>query len=209
MPVQSDRSDEMVVTALKRFAVGYGLLVTLAAGGLAFANIFGFAVTAISFGGESAPDTTPIKTWMNIGWVFGVSIALLGAVIRFRKGRPRPAPSEVSEVIAEEIEPSSSRSPRHGLLPSAAWGGFFGALLGTALGASFVLLWFSIAYSPFAPKDWATSVTVERQSVGASRREEPVALTDHPVALYAFGLPVALGAIGGAVFGGVVRVSDE
>ena len=71
----------MDVTVFKRIADGYGLLITLAGGGFAFANIFGFAANAISFGGESAPDTTPMKTWMHIGWVFGVCIALLGAVM--------------------------------------------------------------------------------------------------------------------------------
>ena len=100
------------------------------------------------------------------------------------------------------------QAKRHGMLASAAWGGFFGALLGAALGATFILLWFSLTYSPFAPQDWVSSVSVERQHVGTSRREVPVTTTDHPVALLVFGLPVALGAIGGALFGGIVRVSD-
>ena len=203
-------NSEFIGTTLKRLAIGYGLLLTLAAGGLAFANIFGFVATAIHFGGETAPDTAAAKTWMHIGWVFGVCIALLGAVVQMRKRRAKQSGGEASEETGQEQEPrqASQEGRRHGLFASAAWGAFFGALLGTALGVTFILLWFSITYSPFAPKDWVESVSVERQRVGTSGREEPVSTTGHPVALIAFGVPVAFGTIAGAVFGGVVRVTD-
>ena len=200
----------MNFVVFKRLLIGYGLLLTLAAGGLAFANIFGVAATALQFGGETAPETAPIKTWMHIGWVFGVCIALLGAVVQWRRTRPHSRLGETQKVneIVQEREQASSEGTRHGWLASAAWGGFFGAVLGSALGATFILLWFSVTYSPFAPQDWVSSVSVERQHVGTSGRKEPVATTDHPVALFAFCLPVALGAIGGALFGGIVRASD-
>jgi hypothetical protein len=146
---------------------------------------------------------------MNIGWVFGVGVALLGAVVQRRKRQAKPTTGEAPKEIVQEPKQTSSKGRRHGLFVSAAWGGFFGALLGSALGVTFILLWFSIAYSPFAPRDWISSVSVDRQRVGTSRREEPVATTKHPVALFAFSLPVALGTIGGAVFGSVVRVTDE
>ena len=201
---------KMVVVMLKRLAIGYGLLLTLAAGGLAFANIFGFVATALHFGGETAPDPTSTKTWMHIGWVFGVCIALSGAVVKMRKSPRKQATSESPDETGQEPEPTQSprEGRRHGLLASAAWGGFVGALLGGMLGATFVLLWFSITYSPFAPSEWVSSVSVERQHVGTSRRKEPVALTDHPVAVIAFGTPLILGTIAGAVFGGVTRVTD-
>ncbi len=184
---------ETVIVTLKRLAIGYGLLLTLAAGGLAFANIFGFVATAFQFGGETAPDTTATKTWMHIGWFFGVCIALLGAVVQMRKRRAKQTSGEASEETSQEQDPkqASQEGRRHGLCASAAWGAFFGALLGAALGVTFILLWFSITYSPFAPRDWVESVSVERQRVGTSGREEPVATTDHPVALIAFGVPVA------------------
>ncbi|MFN3189436.1 MAG: hypothetical protein ACE361_02850 [Aureliella sp.] len=206
----------MPLLLVKRLAIAYGLLMTLAGGGLAFANIFGFVATAISFGGESAPVTTPVRTSMNIGWIFGVGVALLGTLLNYRRQRKRQAETQADDkkIIQPAPEPTespkraSSESRRYGILASAAWGGFFGTLLGALLGASFVLLWFSMTYSPFAPQAWATSVSSERTRVGTSARDVFIAETDHPVALYAFGFPVALGALGGAVFGGIVRVSD-
>ncbi|MEP3479954.1 MAG: hypothetical protein ABJZ55_11955 [Fuerstiella sp.] len=205
----------MKVLVLTRLAKGYGLLLTMAGGGLAFANIFGVVATAIQGSGERAPDTTPIKTSMHIGWIFGVGIALLGAVMEWRKRRAKAAVDSDPLTIAKQTKQtkqtkqSSSKRQRRGLLVSAGWGGFFGVVLGAALGASFVLLWFSITYSPLAPREWVSSVSVERQRLGTSGREDPVMLSNHPVVVYAFGLPVALGAVGGAVFGSVVRVTDE
>ncbi len=202
--------DEMGIVLLKRLAVGYGVVLTLAAGGLAFANIFGIAVTAIQFGAEDAAETMPTRTVMHVGWVFGVCVALVGAIQQIRKRGWSLATHESAsgEVNGQQEQPATEGAKR-GVLVSAAWGSFFGAILGAALGVTFILLWFSIAYSPFAPKGWGASIKVERERVGASRIEEPVAKTRHPVALYAFGLPVALGVVGGAVFGGLVRVSDD
>jgi hypothetical protein len=75
------------------------------------------------------------------------------------------------------------------------------------LGGSFLLLWFSITYSPFAPREWVSSVSVERRRVDRAY-EEPLLTTDHPVALFAFFGPVALAAAGGAVFGAVNGVYE-
>jgi hypothetical protein len=43
-------NSEIIGTTIKRLAIGYELLLTLAAGGLAFANIFGFVATVFHFG---------------------------------------------------------------------------------------------------------------------------------------------------------------
>ena len=205
---------QTLLTVLKWLALGYALLLTLAAGGLAFANIFGWVATAVQFGGESAPDTTSTKTWMHVGWVFGACIALIGAGWQARNnGRKKQAgdaPNKVERQLEADPEstPSSPQGRRHGRFASAAFGGFFGTVIGAALGVTFILLWFSITYSPFAPRDWVESVSVERQRAGTSGREVPVATTRHPVALIAFVVPVALGAMAGAVVGGVVRATD-
>lgn len=207
----------MNLVTLKRLAIGYGLLLTLAAGGLAFANLFGFAATAIQFGGDHAPDTGAARMWMHLGWVFGVCMAATGAAIKIRKEGSKPHTIETPQKEqSQEIAPTQNKDPdepsatgtRHGLIVSAMWGGGFGTILGAALGVTFVLLWFSIAYSPFAPQDWVSSISVERQPVSTSVREEPFAVSGHPVVLFAFALPVAVGALCGAVFGGIVRASD-
>lgn len=202
----------MNVVILNRLLMGYGLLLTLAAGGLAFANLFGVAATAIQFGGERAPDAGVARMWMHFGWVFGVCIAAIGAAMKLRKksSDPNPicAPEEISQTQVKDQDQTPSEGTRHGFFVSAMWGGGFGALLGAALGVTFVLLWFSIAYSPFAPQGWASSISVERQPVSTSVREEPFAVSGHPVVLFAFGLPVVVGTLSGAVFGGIVRASD-
>lgn len=203
------RSLPLTFLILKRFATAYGLLITMAAGGLAFANIFGFAATAMFFGGENAQDLSSVRTTMNVGWIFGVCIALFGAFMQFRKKRSLPISSGTTDTSAEQNEHTSIKGRRHGFFASAAWGGFFGGLLGTVFGASFVLLWFSFVFSPFASAAWSNSVTVKKQRTGTRGREVPVAVTDDQVALYAFAIPVAIGVISGSVFGGIVRSSDK
>lgn len=194
---------------LKRLADAYCVLLALAAGGLAFANIFGVLATAFHFGGDVVPAATPVKHWMHIGWVFGVCVALVGVIVQWRKRLANEGAVEAPQESVPQVDQVSPEVGRKGFLISAAWGGFFGTLLGAALGVTFILLWFSITYSPFAPQSWVSSVSVENQRVEPSKTEVPVSVTNHPVALYAFGLPVVLGAIGGAAFGGIVRVSDD
>ena len=121
----------------------------------------------------------------------------------------------VGTILSVEDFPEArwQRTPRkgrrYGRLASTALGGLGGALLGGMLGGTFLLLWFSIAYSPFAPRLWVSSLTVERQRAGSSVRIEPVTATNHPTAQIAFGAPLLLGAITGAVFGGVAGVTEE
>lgn len=197
----------------KSIVVGYGILLTLAAGGLVFANIVGFLAGAVQFGGTRAPDTAAIQTWMHGGWIFGVGVALFGVIVKqiqkSRKQRRRTEAKPAEEPLQPEtVQQETPQGRRHGLFASMAWGGFGGALLGGMLGGTFILLWFSLTYSPFAPREWVSSVSVERQRTGTSGREEPVLTTDHPVAVYAFGIPLVLGGIAGAVFGGVSGVYD-
>jgi hypothetical protein len=197
----------------KTIVFGYGILLALAAGGLAFANIFGIVAGIFQFGTERAPDAAVLQTWVHRGWIFGVGVALFGVVMKrlqkLRKQRTRTGEKPEDKPLQQETsQQETPKGRRHGLLASMAWGGFGGALLGGMLGATFILLWFSLTYSPFAPQEWVSSVSVERQRTGASGREEPVLTTDHPVAAYAFGIPLVLGGIAGAVFGGVAGVYE-
>ena len=196
----------------KTIFVGYGILLTLAGGGLAFANIFGFAVGILQFRAVRAPDPAVLQSWMHRGWTFGVTAALFGVLMkRFGNSRKRKSQAKVSG----EDNPQNKRQRRsdrnerrYGVLASTALGGLGGGLVGGMLGGTFILLWFSLTYSPFAPQGWGASVSVERQRTGDSGRERPVLTTDHPVAAFAFGIPLALGSITGAVFGGVAGVYE-
>ena len=205
----------MVWKILKWVGTGYGLLLTMAGGGLAFANIVGAITAAVQFGGQRAPDVEVMRTWMHGGWVFGVFIALVGAIATYRKRAKKRqlSPDSVDEQPSQLApEPSSEQSASvgrpHGLLGSLAWGGIAGGILGTMLGCTFILLWFSVAYSPLAPRGWASSVSVEKHRVAGTAREEPVSVTNHPVALAAFAVPMVLCTVAGAVFGGVFGVTD-
>lgn len=198
----------------KAIAVGYGILLTLAAGGFVCANIAGFFRGVIQFamtsGDQKAPDPTVVQTWTHAGWVFGVGIALLGAIVKFRKSRKKRSRKRKDNTEQDANSQHTSRKGRRlGPVASSALGGLGGGLLGGMLGATFIMLWFSLTYSPFAPHDWVSSVSVERRRTGASGQKDLVHTTDHPVALYAFGIPLVIGGIAGAVFGGVAGVYVE
>ena len=203
----------LISKTIGRLATGYGMLLCLAAGGLVFANFFGFFVGLFEFGTGNRSDPSILQAWTHRGWIFGVCFALLSIVMKKRKGTKKQA-SQSRGDLQEQSEPrqKSRRTPRtarrYGFLASTALGGLGGALLGGMLGGTFILLWFSMTYSPFAPQAWVSSVSMERERLGSARRT-PVASTDHPVALIAFGAPLALGTVAGAVFGGVGGVTEE
>jgi hypothetical protein len=90
----------------------------------------------------------------------------------------------------------------HGVLASAGIGAACCGLLGATLGGTFLLLWFSLAYSPFSP-GWDRTLAVERDRTVSRSRVRWVHTTKHPFALSAFFVPTALGATSGAVIGGV------
>lgn len=198
----------------KVIVVGYGVLLTLAAGGFVCANLAGFfrgvIQFAMTYGDQKAPDPTVVQTWTHAGWVFGVGIALLGAIVKFRKSRKKRSrkPQDHTEQDANALQ-KSEKGRRLGPVASSALGSLGGGLLGGIIGGTLIMLWFSLTYSPFAPHEWVSSVSVERRRTGVSGRKELVHTTDHPVALYAFGVPLVLGGIAGAVFGGLGGVYLE
>lgn len=204
----------MTWKVLKGLGMAYGLLLSAAVGGLAFANLAGVLAMILVFGGERAPDASVVRSAMNWGWTIGVGVALAGAVLSYRRRRRVNPPSNDKHAQKTERDQvdrvdsqDAARGTRHGLLASVGWGGVFGALIGAMFGGTLVLLWFSLTYSPFAPQSWVGSVSVERQRT-TSARQESVLTTDHPVVFYAFGVPIVLGATAGAVLGGVYGVTD-
>lgn len=143
---------------------GYGLLLSLAAGGLIFANLFGVVVGAmqsigvILFGSEMDFDPRVTQSWIHRGWFFGVSVALTGDAIALRKHRRRKSSRQnqkqgESKQRKFKFSQEVRQSRRYGFFASTGIAGLLGAFLGAMLGGSFLLIWFSLTYSPFAPQE--------------------------------------------------------
>ncbi|WP_417386511.1 hypothetical protein [Gimesia sp.] len=202
----------MLLTLGKRLAQGYGLLLAMAVGGLVFANLFGlgsFLILEVSSVGDRVTSAEPYGWWMHCGWFVGVGLALIGAFTPKRAVHNRgivkrtEAESQPADLTTPESGNWKTIGKRSGILSSIAFFGFAGGFAGLMLGGSLLLFWFSLAYSPFAPPGWAGSVNVEQRANGHLIENENVMTTTHPVALYAFGLPIGLGATAGMILGGV------
>lgn len=206
----------------KRVLIGYGILLTAAAGGIAFACVFGVVATALQITGVDKESVSQPLPWHQIGWIFGVLVSLSGSFMKWQASHSKRAgivadsspdsehPAAYSDTANSEttnLETAES-GRRGGLVVSAAWGGFFGGLLGVALGVTFIMFWFSIVYSPFAPKSWVSATSVEEHYDATLRRQAPVITSRHPMVLQVFAVPVVVGLVGGAVFGAVVRVEN-
>lgn len=201
-------------------AKGYGLLLTVAGGGFVGANLAGLVPMVIQFGFSSERALNPLfmLAWMHGGWIVGALVFGGAAVARYLRQRPGDEPSRVS--MTGRRARRWSRSQRSslrvysngrplGIFGSAGVGGLIGGFLGLMLGGSFLLLWFSITYSPLAPTAWISSLSLERQPIRSAGRKEPVVTTDNPVALYAFFGPIALGAATGVLLCGIGTAVEE
>lgn len=212
-PIQSEMSGttkyDIASRILGSLAKVYGALLTLAAGGLIIAKLSAFAVAAAQIGLQSDFDADRLRRWMHGGWLLGVGLACIAIVTTWKKAKAARAAASDKGQTPRRRRWTKRRGRRMGWAASLLFGGLGGALLGGMLGGSFLLLWFSITYSPFAPQEWVASVSVERERLGPSPRREPVTSTDHPVALIAFFGPLALGAGAGAILGGVCGVTDQ
>jgi hypothetical protein len=185
---------------------GYVLLLTVAAGGLVGANAAAFvpAIAEFFFNPEGrATQPATYLHWMHGGWLIGAAFAVLGAFMRRRRSADR-LHSQQQHRRAGHTSAETAHSPR-GLLASAGVGAFCCGLLGAMLGGSFLLLWFSLAYSPFSP-GWEKSLALKPNGLSGGVRRHWAHTTSHPVALLAFFGPIALGAASGAVLGGVSSV---
>ncbi|MGC1276251.1 MAG: hypothetical protein WBC44_21310 [Planctomycetaceae bacterium] len=216
----------MIADVFKLLAKGFALLLITAMGGYVGAT-FGRLVGGGVFAFFAAPTAGSTAVWSQAGWVVGAVLFSLGYL--FGKLRVisssffglSPTRSQQASDGAPEASKAGAgrskgsgfyiRNPRPvGVLLGIVFGAFGGTLLGGSLGASFLLLWFSFACSPFAPGGWASSVAIEKTRVDRGvPRERPLATTQHPVALYAFFGPVALGASAGAVFGGICAAKGK
>ena len=85
-------------------------------------------------------------------------------------------------------------------------GGLAGGILGFLLGANLLTLWFSFAYSPFAPSQVGSSVEVVREYRTGSAFKQPVLRSSHPVSLYICLTPALIGVLAGVSAAGVIIV---
>ena len=187
----------------------YGVLFITAVGGILVANVSGL-VGGLFFAEEY--KSQDVRPWLEGGWYVGTLLAFIGAVlgkVRFfsgtslgtrlsKKAEPDSSDEDATGSSAEPREPK-----RSGILSATAFFGFIGGLLGSMFGCSLLVFWFSLAYSPFAPTTWTSSVKVKHERTEPGGRKQPVVTTNHPVAVYLVALPAAVGVSLGAVAGGV------
>ncbi|QDU37666.1 hypothetical protein Mal4_19820 [Maioricimonas rarisocia] len=152
-------------------------------------------------------DALPVPT-RHVLWCVGALVAAIGLPLgKIRFGgdgsSKRPAPSD-----GEPQEFASGTVRKSGVLSTATFFGFFGFVCGAAIGMTLVLMWFSIASSPWPPEGWLESF----ESPRLRTTEHPIhrrpadgirSTSSHPL-LLTVGLapPLLLGLLG-ALVGGI------
>jgi hypothetical protein len=209
----------MLARTATGFSRAFALLCITAAGGLIGANLAAVLSGPFVFDlqGEQFAQC------LHGGWIAGAALFLFGAltkrlrVISSSLIGLTPDPPKETQRTPNDPSPTGVEAVRRrrrvirlregrpvGVPLGIALGAVAGSILGGLLGGTLLLLWFSFTYSPFAPVGWASSVRIERQPTrNTLRRERPASTTQHPVARALFFGPAALGAMAGAVFGGV------
>lgn len=160
---------------------------------------------------------------MTAGWWIGTALAFIGAItgnLKFIQGTSltngrelslddrRPGESSTKDE-ATEASSADSESPSpasSGVMAHMLGGGLAGGICGLLLGASLLVFWFSLAYSPFAPQTVSSAVTVEREQAPESTRPRNVFRSRSPILLYLCLAPAAIGIIAGASAFGVIGI---
>src|SRR4051812_8334017 len=140
----------MLGKIFEHLAKGYFFLLTVAAGGLVGANAAAFVpVIAEFFFNPEWKPTQPatMLRWVHGGWLVGAALGLVGAVLQWRRSANRAGDEEQHRRHREAFRKTVPSA--RGVFVSAGVGAFCCGLLGAMLGATFLLLWFSLAYSPF------------------------------------------------------------
>ncbi len=197
----------------------YALLLMVATGGIVFANVAGLA--GMFFADEWKSEQ--VQPWMHGGWIFGALFGLVGGLtgrLRFGGG-DRPAATgpvkTMPDATQQETESTEDGQAGHepesdpkksGLIGAIAFFGFAGALIGILLGGTLLIFVFSIAYSPLSPAALASSVTVEQDPTSTSL-PRPVMTSRHPIVVSVALVPVALGAMIGAIAGGLGAMTGK
>jgi hypothetical protein len=155
-----------------------------------------------------------VQPWSHAGWYLGSLLFFFGAVsgrLRFfngtglgsRSAQTFEVPATSTDGVATTSQSAEPQEP-NSVLMSILAGGLAGGFLGFLLGANLLIFWFSLAFSPFAPKQVVSSVKVVEEQRPGSVFKRPVMRSNHPVALYLCLTPAAVGGLAGATAAGVI-----
>jgi hypothetical protein len=155
-----------------------------------------------------------VQPWSHAGWYVGTLLFFFAAVtgrLAFINGTSQRsgARQTAKEAIASNAGVAVSAKPEQhkeasGVPGFVFAGGLAGGFLGFLLGANLLILWFSLAYSPFAPKQVVSSVEVVREEQRGSVFKRPVMRSSHPISLSLCLTPAAIGFLAGAAAAGVI-----
>ena len=206
---------------------GYTTLWIAAVGGIVGANGIGLTYALLSWAlrlGE--PNPAMLQTLMHAGWCGGTALFLFGAIsgrmrfingsiarVRHQKSLSTPSQRDTQETQASDYSSCSSgeqgtgkQQKSDGMLGWMFGGGLVGGLAGLFLGLSLLIFWFSLAYSPFAPREVTSSLKLaEQRRVGANRGLH----SDHSVSLYLALAPAAVGVAVGVTAGAVLCLTHQ
>lgn len=195
----------------KRVLRVFAVLWMTAVGGILGANLL--AIIGTQF---FVPENKGVyvQPWSHAGWYIGTLLFFFGAVtgrLRFINGTGLGSRSTqtAEEVTISNDGAAVSAKPEQHKEPSSVLGfvfagGLAGAFLGFLLGANLLTFWFSLAYSPFAPKEVVSSVEVVHEQQPGSVFKRPVMRSSHPISLYLCLAPASVGVLAGATAAGVI-----
>lgn len=199
-------------TALKL----YGLLWMTAVGGILGASLAGTIWTLFDNTQNNGVNDQP---WAFYGWYGGTALFFIGAILgklRFINGtaldgRSRPPVASSSAAVANDATAEvTSESNEQSSIPGFIFAcGLAGGFLGLLLGGSLLVFSISYSYSPFATQKASSSVKIVNEQIPGTAVRRPVIQSNHPVTLYLCLTPAVLGAITGAVGGGVIVMKNR
>ena len=157
-----------------------------------------------------------VQPWSHAGWYGGTLLFFFGAVtgqlrvlngtsLKSHSRQPTSESKTGNHEAAVLAEPRQHRAPGD-FLKCLFAGGLAGGFLGFLLGANLLIFWFSLAYSPFAPRQVVLSVKVVHEQQPGSVFKRPVLRSSHPVSLLLCLTPAAGGALTGAAAAAVIAL---
>jgi hypothetical protein len=157
VPERAMDFEERAALVLKWLFKTYRFVFTVFLGAGVVSFLAHHADMLIQFG---AADWPPRRA-QHIGWVVGFLSCLVAVPkgwVRAEIGKSYPTPSS-SETPAKPEQPRERvKYSLRTALKIGLVGALVGALLGIILGGTMLLIWFSVALSPWGPASWADSL---------------------------------------------------